>query len=130
MVDDLGMQRTLRLLFVVTLVGSVLAASLGAIPRAWAADSAAEPQIKTPGPIGDYMRRVHARIHTQWAEGFLKPATVALPAPPASAAALAPREATIALTIRWDGTARVRSRGRGRPPQERSVPSTDLRCPL
>src|SRR3569623_2689449 len=91
-----GMQRTLRLLFVATLVGSVLAASLGAIPRAWAAD-AAEPAIATPGPVGDYLRRAHGKVHARWAEGYLKQAKT----PTADSAA---RQATVALTIRWDGT--------------------------
>ncbi|HEY4185047.1 MAG TPA: TonB family protein [Polyangia bacterium] len=86
-----------------TLVGSVLAASLGAIPRAWAGDAAAEPAIKTPGPVGDYLRLAHTRVHARWAEGFLKPVATATPAAPATAAD-GPREATIALTIRWDGT--------------------------
>lgn len=95
------MQRTLRLLFVATLVGSVMAASLGAIPRAWAADSVAEPAIATPGAVGDYLRRAHAKVHARWAEGYLKPAKTA----PASAPAdNTPRQATVALTIRWDGT--------------------------
>lgn len=97
------MQRTLRILFVATLVGSVLAASLGAIPRAWAADGATEPAITTPGPVGDYLRRAHTKIHARWAEGYLKQA----PPPSVSGAAPAaagPRQATVALTIRWDGT--------------------------
>ena len=96
------MQRTLRLLFVATLVGSVLAASLGAIPRAWAVDGA-EPAIATPGPVGDYLRRAHAKVHARWAEGYLKQAKT----PPAAGAAPAdntPRQATVALTVRWDGT--------------------------
>jgi len=100
------MQRTLRLLFVATLVGSVLAASLGALPRAWA-DGGAEPQIKTPGGVGDYIRRAHERIHRRWAEGFLKPAapgTRAGAAAPATSQDNTPREVTVALTIRWDGT--------------------------
>src|SRR3569623_323060 len=91
-----GMQRTLRLLFVATLVGSVLAASLGAIPRAWAAD-AAEPAIATPGPVGDYLRRAHGKVHARWAEGYLKQAK-----PPTADSAA--RQATVALTIRWDGS--------------------------
>src|SRR5207237_8151005 len=107
-----GMQRTLRLLFVATLVGSVLAATLGALPRAWAGTAAAEPAITTPGPVGDYLRHVHERIHARWAEDFLKSApapapTTGAPAPAAAGlAALAsdPRPVTIALTIRWDGT--------------------------
>jgi len=97
------MQRKLRLLFVATLVGTVLAASLGAIPRAWAADGAAEPAIATPGPVGDYLRRAHAKVHARWAEGYLKPAK----SPPAAGTAPANegvRQATVALTIRWDGT--------------------------
>ena len=49
------MQRTLRLLFVFTLVGSVLAATLGALPRSWAAAPVAEPEIQTKGPVGDYL---------------------------------------------------------------------------
>jgi TonB family protein len=91
------MQRTLRLLFVATLAGSVLAASLGAIPRAWAAEPATEPAIKTPGPVGDYLRRAHTKVHARWAEGYLKDAK-----PPAPGAA--PLQVTVALTIRWDGT--------------------------
>jgi len=106
------MQRTLRLLFVATLVGSVLAATLGALPRAWAGTAAAEPAITTPGPVGDYLRQVHARIHARWAEDFLKNApapapTAGAPAPTAAglgALASDPRPVTIALTIRWDGT--------------------------
>lgn len=98
------MQRTLRLLFVATLVGSVLAASLGAIPRAWAADGTAEPQIKTPGGVGDYLRRAHDHIHTRWAEGFLKAAPAASASTPATATANLPREVAVSLTIRWDGT--------------------------
>src|SRR3569623_2279630 len=96
-----GMQRTLRLLFVATLVGSVLAASLGAIPRAWAADGA-EPAIATPGPVGDYLRRAHAKVHARWAEGYQEQAKP----PPAAGAAPAdspPRQATVALTVRWAG---------------------------
>ena len=96
------MQRTLRLLFVATLVGTVLAASLGAIPRAWAADSAAEPAIATPGAVGDYLRRAHAKVHARWAEGYLKQAKT--PAVGATPADSSPRQATVALTIRWDGT--------------------------
>ena len=107
------MQRTLRLLFVATLVGSVLAASLGALPRAWAGTAAAEPAITTQGPAGDYLRHVHERIHARWAEDFLKSApnvpAAAAGAPaaaPAGRGAVAsdPRPVTIALTIRWDGT--------------------------
>ena len=97
-----GMQRKLRILFVATLVGSVMAASLGAIPRAWAADSAAEPAIATPGPVGDYLRRAHTKVHARWAEGYLKAKTpFAAGAAPATDGA---HQATVALTIRWDGT--------------------------
>jgi len=97
------MQRTLRLLFVATLVGTVLAASLGAIPRAWAADAAAEPVIATPGPVGDYLRRAHAKVHARWADGYLKPVKAAggVASAPANEG---PRQATVAVTIRWDGT--------------------------
>ena len=107
------MQRTLRLLFVATVVGSVLAATLGAFPRAWAGTEAREPAITTPGPAGDYLRRVHARIHARWADDFLKTTPSAPPpgaktAAPAAAAqgavALDPKPVTISLTIRWDGT--------------------------
>ena len=97
------MQRSLRLLFVATLVGSVLAASLGAIPRAWAADGAAEPAIKTPGPVGDYLRHVHAKVHARWADGYLKQAQPSPAQGNASASSVA-REATVAVTVRWDGT--------------------------
>jgi len=113
------MQRTLRVLFVATLVGSVLAATLGAFPRAWAGTEAGEPAITAPGPAGDYLRHVHERIHARWAEDFLKSAPSASPpgtkAPPSGSAAAAPaathgpvasdpRPVTVALTIRWDGT--------------------------
>jgi hypothetical protein len=110
------MQRTLRWLFVATLVGGVLASTLGALPRAWAAGSVAEPAIQTPGPVGDYLRRAHDRIHARWAEGFLKTAPAPGPAAPASAApkpgatvmpgALTsdPHPVVLALMIRWDGT--------------------------
>jgi hypothetical protein len=97
------MQRTLRFLFVATLVGTVLAASLGAIPRAWAADGAAEPAIATPGAVGDYLRRAHTKIHARWAEGYLKPAKTTAPAG-ATPANSGVHQATVALTIRWDGT--------------------------
>jgi len=96
------MQRKLRFLFVATLVGTVLAASLGAIPRAWAGDGAAEPVIATPGPVGDYLRRAHAKVHARWAEGYLKPAKT--PAAGATPANNGVHQATVALTIRWDGT--------------------------
>jgi len=96
------MQRTLRLLFVATLVGSVLAASLGAIPRAWAVDGT-EPTLKTPGPVGDYLRSVHAKVHARWADGYLKQAQTSLAAGKAAASTEA-REVTVALTVRWDGT--------------------------
>ena len=97
-----GMQRTLRFLFVATIVGTVLAASLGAIPRAWAAESGAEPVIATPGPVGDYLRRAHAKVHARWAEEYLKAAkTRTAGTAPAEST---PRQATVALTVRWDGT--------------------------
>lgn len=114
------MQRTLRWLFVATLVGGILASTLGALPRALAAGSPAEPAIQTPGPVGDYLRRAHDRIHARWAEGFLKIAPAAAPTAatggPANAAAKAvaapvtgpvasdPRPVVLALMIRWDGT--------------------------
>ena len=106
------MQRTLRLLFVATLVGSVLAATLGAFPRAWAGTTPGEPAITTAGPAGDYLRRVHERIHARWAEDFLKSAPsapapaakAAVPVAPQGAVASDPKPVTIALTIRWDGT--------------------------
>src|SRR5437667_10153774 len=108
------MQRTLRWLFVVTLVGGVLASTLGALPRAWAAGSAAEPAIQTPGPVGDYLRRAHDRIHARWAEDFLKAAPASSTATTSAAKTVAvpltgpvasdPRPVVLAITIRWDGT--------------------------
>lgn len=106
------MQRTLRWLFVATLVGGVIASTLGALPQAWAAGSAAEPAIQTPGPVGDYLRRAHDRIHARWAEDFLKAAPATTPAAGAKTGAVPmtgpvasdPRPVVLAITIRWDGT--------------------------
>jgi len=103
---------TLRVIFVATLLGSVLAATLGALPQGWAATSGDEPAITTAGPVGDYQRRMHDKIHARWAEGFLK--TGAAPAKPGTPAgkpvaiiapaAIQALSATATVTIRWDGT--------------------------
>lgn len=103
------MQRTIRLLFVVTLAGSVLAASVGGSRRAIASGATGEPVIKTPGAVGDYLRRFHDRLHARWTQDFVKgvPATnKGAPAnkPPAPIAGDASRQTTVSLTIRWDGT--------------------------
>jgi TonB family protein len=79
-----------------------------AAPRAAAVASAprpappAEPAISTPGPIGDYLRAVHGRLHARWNQDFVKTvsATYRTDHPLNDPA----RRATLALTIRWDGS--------------------------
>ena len=95
------MQRTIRLLSVATLAGSFFAGSVGAAPAIPPA-ATGEPEITTPGANGDYLRRVHQRLHSHWTQDFIK--TVAATHPANHPLNDSSRQVTIALTIRWDGT--------------------------
>jgi TonB family protein len=64
--------------------------------------SASEPSIEVPGPPGDYLRRMHDRLHRHWADDFMR--TVSATRPPTHPFNNTSREMTVAITIRWDGT--------------------------
>jgi len=109
-VDGPAMSRTRGLSLLALSVGVVAggtrrvqAAPPPAAATAVAAPAAGtEPAITTPGPQGDYLRRVHERLHGRWTENFVR--VVAATYPPTHALNNPSRETTIALTIRWDGT--------------------------
>ena len=74
-------------------------AAVASVPRT---APPAEPAISTPGPIGDYLRAVHARLHARWNQDFVKTVTATYPTDhPLNDPT---RRATLALTIRWDGS--------------------------
>src|SRR5450432_113547 len=74
-------------------------AAVASVPRP---TPRAEPAISTPGPIGDYLRAVHARLHARWNQDFVKTVTATYPTDhPLNDPT---RRATLALTIRWDGS--------------------------
>jgi TonB family protein len=104
------MQRTLRLLFLASLTGTGFAASVRANP-ATPLSAAREPQISGDGPAGDYLKRVHTRIHARWTRAEHDSAASSassLAQPDAPTAKLDPsgstRQVTVAVSIRWDGT--------------------------
>jgi TonB family protein len=114
------MQRTIRLLLVTALTGPGLVAFATAAhatpppaaPKAAAAKTTApkataparghEPEITTPGVPGDYLRRVHSRLHGRYTEEFIR--TVASTHPSTHPLNDLTRQATVALAVRWDGT--------------------------
>lgn len=59
----------------------------------------AEPPVGPPGPAGDYLRKVHERLHGHWADGFIRMSPYKVVGPANST-----RQVDIALTVRWDGT--------------------------
>jgi HEAT repeat protein len=66
------------------------------------AAASGEPAITVKGAEGDYLRKVHARIHEHWTKmvAAMPPATAKGAAPdPASA-----RSSEVFFTVRWDGT--------------------------
>jgi HEAT repeat protein len=74
-------------------------ASVAALPSATPGGD--EPPITVPGPEGDYLRGMHARIHWRWAQLYIeqlheKPDTDPLNNPSLST--------EILFTIRWDGS--------------------------
>jgi TonB family protein len=122
------MQRTIRLLcrllLVTVLTGPGLAAFAAAAhapppPASKATDGKAgepkapaqkatpaigknEPEIATPGVGGDYLRRVHSRLHGRYTQEFIR--TVASTYPASHPLNDLSRQATVTLSIRWDGT--------------------------
>lgn len=63
------------------------------------ATEAAEPAVGPPGPAGDYLRKVHERLHGHWADGFIRMSPYKVVGPVSST-----RHVDIAITVRWDGT--------------------------
>jgi len=59
----------------------------------------AEPPVAGPGREGDYLRLLHARLHSSWVDGYLRLTPYDVLGPDTST-----RETEINLTVRWDGT--------------------------
>jgi TonB family protein len=98
-----------RSFFVAALTGVGLAAAMGTAHSAAGVVSpgtvlgtVGEPTIATPGASGDYLRKVHDRLHGHWTDTFVK--TVAATYPASHALNNPSLQATVALAIRWDGT--------------------------
>ena len=109
--DAPGMQRTIRLLFVASLAGTGLAASVGAAPSASIDVGKTEPPITQKGPEGDYLKRVHERIHARWVQDFQSAEAANVAAARSTpndknkaANAGLDEQSTVAFAIRWDGT--------------------------
>jgi TonB family protein len=58
-----------------------------------------EPAIVGTGKDSDYLRSVHARIHPNWVEGYLRMSPYSELGPVTSG-----REVTVRVAVRWDGT--------------------------
>jgi TonB family protein len=58
-----------------------------------------EPAIAGTGKDADYLRSVHARIHPNWVEGYLRMSPYSALGPVTSE-----REVTVRVAVRWDGT--------------------------
>jgi TonB family protein len=124
------MQGKIRSLFlaslaVTSIAATVRAATPGQTPVV--AGSHEPPVSSAPPPAGDYLKRMHDRIHARWVESG---AAVAGPAglrasrpadaAPASgnAAASGGQDVTLAIGIRWDGTiAELAVRGSSQSPE-------------
>lgn len=58
-----------------------------------------EPAVGAPGAEGDYLRAVHARLHPNWVDGYIRVSPYKVLGPSTSR-----RLAEVSITIRWDGT--------------------------
>jgi TonB family protein len=115
--DEQGMQGKIRSLFLASLAVTSIAASVrAAAPTPGQTPVVAgghEPPVSSaPPPAGDYLKRMHDRIHARWVESG---AAVTGPAGPRAsrpadgaaapgAAAAGGHDVTLAIGIRWDGT--------------------------
>jgi HEAT repeat protein len=67
------------------------------------AGSDTEPAITAPGVEGDYLRKMHVRIHWRWVHGFIE--SVAMARPPTDPLNNPALTAEVLFTVRWDGSA-------------------------
>jgi hypothetical protein len=72
-----------------------------AAPAAAAADSG-EPKITAPGTEGDYLRRLHGRIHFRFANRFID--DIASKQPPTDPLNQPGLRAVVLFGVRWDGS--------------------------
>src|SRR5450432_4007338 len=64
-----------------------------------AAAEQAEPAISGTGKDADYLRSVHAKIHANWVDGYIRMSPYSDLGPSSSG-----REVTLRLAVRWVGT--------------------------
>jgi TonB family protein len=101
------MKGKIRLLFLASLAATGIAASVRAAEPepAQASASGHEPPVSSaPPPAGDYLRRMHERIHSRWTLEIPGGATAPKGSATSSGAAVGAEEVTVAIGIRWDGT--------------------------